>query len=77
MYNTEKMSVFHIWNTMCGYFLLGGDSRPLNSQTGPIVISSCPLTHINLHGKYESNVIYLIVYIEACILNKAFLFILF
>ena len=79
MYNTDFFFSISYMENNVWLFLWGGGggSGPLNNQTGPIVTSSCPLTHINLHGKYGRNVIHLFVYIEACILNKAFLFILF
>ena len=34
---------------------LGGPEGVFNDQTGPILLSSYPLTYINLHIKYGSN----------------------
>ena len=39
--------VFHLWSKM--YF--GGPERVFNDQTGPILLSSYPLTHIYVHVK--------------------------
>ena len=47
--------VFHLWakmlkkNIFWGYF--GGPERVFNDQTGPILLSSYPLTHIYAHVK--------------------------
>ena len=47
--------VFHLWAKMLkkcifwGYF--GGPERVFNDQTGPILLSSYPLTHIYVHVK--------------------------
>ena len=47
--------VFHLWpkcKKKCifwGYF--GGPERVFNDQTGPILLSSYPLTHIYVHVK--------------------------
>ena len=44
--NVKKMYIFGIF---WGYF--GGPERVFNDQTGPILLSSYPLTHIYVHVK--------------------------
>ena len=44
----EKMRIL-------GY--LGGPGWPINNPTGPILLPRHPLTYINLHIKYGSNLI--------------------
>ena len=43
---------------ICGYSGGGGGPGwPINNLTGPILLPSYPLTYINLHIKYGSNLI--------------------
>ena len=47
--------VFHLWAKMYFFFIFwgyfGGPERVFNDQTGPILLSSYPLTHIYVHVK--------------------------
>ena len=52
---------FFIYGLQCGKMrILGYSKGPgwlINNQTGPILLPSYPLTYINLHIKYGSNLI--------------------
>ena len=63
MYNKGKNNCqFFIYGPqytkMCIFGYLGrGPGWPINNRTGPILLPSYPLTYINLHITYESNLI--------------------
>ena len=47
----QKCKINYIW----GY--LGGPEGIFNDQTGPVLLSSYPLTHIYVHVKYGNDLI--------------------